>query len=183
MSFSIKNTEQKHKTFNRNLTCDDSNVKVGENSGSNITSAKNCISIGSNFPASNVDNACFINNIAGVTTDGSATEVVIDFNGQMGTISSSKRYKENIKPLGNFTDILYDLNPVSFNYISDKKKKNTVGLIAEEVEEIFPDIVIKRGGEIETVQYHLLSPLLLNMIINLKKDLDDCEKRLEKLEN
>lgn len=125
--------------------------------------------------------------IRGVTTaNADAIAVLIDSAGQLGTVSSSRRYKENIESLDN-VDNLYNLAPVSFNYKTDKSKKKVYGLIAEEVEEVLPDIVVYKeiddgNGENErvpdTVQYHLLTPLLLSILKSQKEKIDELEEYL-----
>lgn len=116
--------------------------------------------------------------IRGVTTgNADAVAVLVDSAGQLGTVSSSRRYKENINHNID-TDILYGLRPVSFNYKMQDKK--TYGLIAEEVEKVLPDIVVYKevdGENIpDTVQYHLLDPLLLDMLKKQKTLIDNLER-------
>ena len=123
--------------------------------------------------------SAFISGITGVTTGGAATTVVIDGSGQLGTISSSKRYKENIVSVNKQQlDKLYNLEPVSFNYKG--KIDKTFGFIAEDVQQVIPEIVITKADpeqdnkEVpETVQYHVLPALLLGMIKQLKKEKDE----------
>jgi hypothetical protein len=108
----------------------------------------------------------FIAGITGMSTDGKSSAVLIDQDGQLGTISSSRRYKYDIEPMAAASERLQQLRPVTFRY-----RKATVsgahplqyGLIAEEVAEVFPELVVlNRNGEPETVAYHLLTSLLLN---------------------
>jgi hypothetical protein len=94
--------------------------------------------------------------------------VLIDANGQLGTISSSRRYKQDIQNMADASDRLLDLRPVTFRY---KQADATgghpmqYGLIAEEVAEVFPELVIpNEAGQPETVAYHLLPSLLLNEV-------------------
>jgi len=108
----------------------------------------------------------FIRGIHGVTTGGSAIPVVIDGYGQLGTVSSSARFKEDIADLAERSDRLLDLRPVAFRYRQahvDGSKPVQFGLIAEEVAEIFPELVVYgEDGLPMTIKYHLLSTLLLN---------------------
>jgi hypothetical protein len=138
---------------------------------STVGTADNQIRIG-NASTTNT----FIRGIVGVTTGvADAIAVLVDSNGQLGTVSSSERYKENIIALDKETDILYQARPVKFNYKVDETKKVTYGLIAEEMESVFPDIVVYKDGVPETIQYHLLVPLMLHMIQKLKKRIDVLE--------
>jgi len=109
----------------------------------------------------------FIAGIRGVTTGlAAAIPVFIDANGQLGTIKSSARFKEDIQPIGNVSERLYALRPVTFRYRQsdeDGRKPVQFGLIAEEVAKAFPELVIyDEEGKPETVSYHLLATLLLN---------------------
>ena len=61
-------------------------------------------------------NTTFISGISGVTTGLAGTAVVIDINGQLGTISSSARFKEDINDMGDNTSGLMKLRPVTFRY-------------------------------------------------------------------
>ena len=90
----------------------------------------------------------------------------------------SLKYKfQNIDKL---SEKLYDLRPVSFNYISHNTSKLEYGLIAEEVINIIPDIVIlNKNAEPETIQYHKLIPLLLNEILSLNKKIQNLEKAIK----
>jgi hypothetical protein len=99
---------------------------------------------------------------------GSATlggiPVVVDANGQLGTSSSSRRYKQDIDDMGSASRRLLDLRPVTFRYITRAAEGDTAreyGLIAEEVAEVYPDLVVRGAdGRIETVQYQKLTPML-----------------------
>jgi hypothetical protein len=154
------------------------NIALGFEAGANLTNGNANIDIGADGYA--LDNnvtrigggafystsSTFIAGINGVTTGLPGTAVVIDANGQLGTISSSRRYKENIVPMADASDRLLKLRPVQFKY----KKPNAngdkpiqYGLIAEEVQEVLPELVVlNKDGQPETVAYHLLPAMLLN---------------------
>lgn len=108
----------------------------------------------------------FIAGIANVTTGDKSAAVVIDQYGQLGTISSSRRYKQEIEPMAGFSDRVLDLRPVTFRYkeaTAAGDRPLQFGLVAEEVAGIFPELVVyNTHGQPETVAYHLLAPLLLN---------------------
>ena len=109
----------------------------------------------------------FLAGVRGVTTgNADAVAVVIDSNGQLGTISSSRRYKEDISDMGSASDRLLQLHPVTFRYkdaYTDGERPLDYGLIAEEVAEVFPELVVfNKDDQPETVKYRLLSSLLLN---------------------
>ena len=109
----------------------------------------------------------FITGIRGITTGvADAIAVMVDSNGQLGTISSSRRVKDDIADMAEASSLLMRLRPVTFHYKSDKNPKGRslqYGLIAEEVENIAPGLVARSAnGEIETVFYQHLAPMLLN---------------------
>jgi len=120
---------------------------------------------------SGLQTATFIAGIRGVTTaNNDAIPVLIDANGQLGTTSSSRSVKEDIHDMGDATARLLDLRPVTFRY---KQQQQTLpgaaevspeyGLIAEEVAEVFPDLVVyDEKGQPFTVKYHEMGPMLLN---------------------
>lgn len=123
-------------------------------------------------------NRVFIQGISGVTTGGAAVAVLIDAAGQLGTISSSIRYKENIKNMDCESDAILQLNPVTFFYKSQQQKTLQYGLIAEEVETLFPGLVVyDKEGLPTSVKYHDLPVLLLNELKKLYARVDELEKR------
>jgi len=154
-----------------------SNIALGAFAGAGNTSGSFNISIGSlgvdgensTIRVGTVaeQTRAFIVGIRGVTTGAAdAVTVVIDSNGQLGTVSSSLRYKEDVNDMGEASGRLLDLNPVTFRYKEARdnaERPLEYGLIAEEVAEVFPDLVVfNREGQPETVRYRLLSSLLLN---------------------
>jgi len=111
-------------------------------------------------------NSVFIAGINGTTTGLAGSTVIIDANGQLGTISSSRRYKEDIEPMADASDRLLQLRPVQFRYKkpnANGEKPTQYGLIAEEVAEVLPELAVyNKDGQPETVAYHLLPAMLLN---------------------
>ena len=118
--------------------------------------------------------ATYIAAINGVTTGSALTStVLVDSNGQLGTILSSRRYKENIHDMGAASDGLLRLRPVTFRYkkpYADGSKPLQYGLVAEEVADVYPDLVVRgKDGQVETVQYYKLDAMLLNEVQKLDK--------------
>lgn len=166
------------------------NVFLGRSAGSAFTgSDSNNITIGSGVTgASGVSNTviigadatfCAISGIRGATTiNNDAVAVLVDSSGQLGTISSSGRFKENIRDMDDFSGRIFDLRPVLFDYKTQNSSRPHVGLIAEEVHEVLPEIVVMdKEGIPETIQYHSLIPLLLNELIKLKKEVTQLRAR------
>jgi hypothetical protein len=140
------------------------NVALGAGAGSGVITANDVICIGRAVAGVNVNGTCFIGNIRGVTTqNANALPVVIDGAGQLGTASSSQRFKHDIKPMGKASEALLALEPVTFHYKSDSTNIAQFGLIAEEVEKVNPDLVVSdQNGEIYTVRYDAVNAMLLN---------------------
>ena len=150
------------------------NIAIGSNAGSGWTNTNsNNIAIGHvgvGFEANVIrigngtDHAkAYIAGIYSKTTAGVATPVVIDINGQLGTVSSSIRYKQDVTDMGASTSRLLDLRPVTFRYKTQANGPLHFGLIAEEVDQVMPELVIRNpDGQIETVAYHEMTTMLLN---------------------
>ncbi|HEX4068583.1 MAG TPA: tail fiber domain-containing protein, partial [Candidatus Babeliales bacterium] len=132
-------------------------------------------------------NAIFVAGINGTTTGLPAIPVFVDANGQLGTISSSLRFKHEITDIDDVSLRLYQLRPIAFVYNNDASSRQQYGLIAEEVAEIFPEMVIyDEHGQPYTVQYQVLPVLLLNELQKqqafMKALAENFEKRLAALE-
>jgi hypothetical protein len=112
--------------------------------------------------------------------------VVIDSNGQLGTMSSSQRFKEDIRGMGDASSGLPRLRPVTFRYkqpYQDGSKPIDYGLIAEEVAQVYPDLAVKGpDGKMQTVQYQKLTPMLLNELQKQAAQIRLLEERLAALE-
>lgn len=108
--------------------------------------------------------ATFIAGIHGVTTgNNNAVQVVIDSDGQLGTVSSSRRYKTEIQPMDKASESTLALNPASFHYKVHKDSTPQFGLIAEEVAKVNPDLVIyDSDSKPYTARYGAVNAMLLN---------------------
>jgi hypothetical protein len=170
------------------------NIVIGNNGvstdGTNDPSPNSVIRIGS------VQARCFIAGIRGVTTAiNDALDVKIDSAGQLGTLSSSERYKESIETLTlEASSLLNKLRPVSFYYKKHKqedRKYKSIGLIAEEVDTISPSLIVRQEetGLPETVKYQDVFILLLKgfqeqqVIVNAQQNLlQQHQQKLQKQE-
>ncbi len=126
--------------------------------------------------------------IRGITTGvANGIPVLIDSTGQLGTVSSSRRYKEDIEDMAGASGRLLSLRPVTFRYrqaFADGSKPIQYGLVAEEVAEVFPDLVVyNEDGEPETVKYHVLATMLLNELQALQQVTSDQAAQLVALEH
>jgi hypothetical protein len=111
---------------------------------------------------------------------------MIDSNGQLGTLSSSARFKDDIADMGEDSDALMSLRPVTFHYKSDQDPAGRTlqyGLVAEEVEQVYPGLVAHSpDGQVETVLYHFLPPMLLNEMQKLRRTVEAQAERIRILE-
>jgi hypothetical protein len=107
---------------------------------------------------------------------------MIDSAGQLGTVSSSRRYKTDIKPMDKASESILALKPVSFRYKVHKDATSQFGLIAEQVAEVNPDLVVRdEKGEIYTVRYDAVNAMLLNEFLKEHRKVQELEKQVERL--
>ena len=152
------------------------NVALGVDAGLEVTTANNVICIGgNNVFGANVSNTWFIGNIRGVTTqNANAIPVLIDPAGQLGTMSSSRRFKDDIKPMDKASEAVLALKPVTFHYKSDKTNRLEFGLIAEDVAAVNHDLVVRdENGDIYTVRYEAVNAMLLNEFLKEHRKLEE----------
>jgi Chaperone of endosialidase len=163
------------------------NIAIGNSAGMNAGSGNSGdIYIGS--PGASTDsgvirignpgnqNSFFAAGVRGVTTgSNNAVPVMIDSNGQLGTVSSSRRFKEDIHDMGDASRGLMQLRPVVFRYktpFEDGSQPIQFGLIAEEVAQVYPDLVAHSAdGQIETVKYQVLDSMLLNELQRQEREI------------
>ena len=120
--------------------------------------------------------------LRGITTGGSGTiGVEVDANGVLWKVSpSSKRYKKNIRRLQIDPEEVLKLQTVRFEWKTTGKED--VGLIAEDVEEAVPDLVIYNGeGEPEAVKYDKVAIYLLEVVKAQEERISALEKEIAQL--
>ena len=166
----------------QNNTTGGANTALGAGAGLGVFTASHVIAIGTN--GADVSDSCFIGNIRGVrTANADAISVVIDSAGQLGTLSSSRRFKKEIKPMDKTSEAIFALRPVAFHYKNDKTSMPQFGLIAEEVAEVNPDLVVRDDqGEIYTVRYEAVNAMLLNEFLKEHKKVEAEHSQIEKQE-
>ena len=127
--------------------------------------------------------ATFIAGIRGVTTgNADAIPVLIDSAGQLGTVSSSRRFKKEIKPMDKASEAILALKPVTFQYKSDDAGTPQFGLIAEEVAAVNPDLVVHdNNGELYTVRYDAVNAMLLNEFLKAHRKMEEQEVTITQL--
>jgi hypothetical protein len=153
---------------------------LGFGAGTDVTTANDVIVIGTGAAGANVSNSCFISNIFGATSSGGAG-VFVNAAGQLGTTTSSRRFKEQIKPMEQASEALLALKPVIFRYKKeiDPAGKSQFGLVAEEVEKVNPDLVVRdKEGKPYSVRYDQVNAMLLNEFLKEHKKVLSLETQL-----
>ncbi len=123
--------------------------------------------------------------ISGVTVAG-GVGVIIDSNGQLGTVTSSARYKDDIKPMDKASEAVLSLKPVTFRYKKnlDPKGIPQFGLVAEDVAKVDPELVARDDqGKPYTVRYEAVNAMLLNEFLKAHQKVEEQEKELVELKD
>jgi hypothetical protein len=158
------------------------NIAVGVSAGDQITTASHVICIGA--AGANVDNGCYIGHIFGGTVPGGAT-VIVDSNGHLGTVVSSQRFKDRIKPMDEASEGLFSLKPVSFRYNKEIDPTGTsqLGLVAEDVDKVNPDLVVRdKEGKPYSVRYEQVNAMLLNEFLKEHRTVQEQTQKIQEQE-
>jgi len=179
------------------ITTGSGNTALGTNAGSALTSGNlnidigadvigvagesNTIRIGANLDDTPGASACHIGGIYNQVVDpATASSMAIDATGKLGTAVSSRRFKHDIKPMDKASEAILVLNPVTFHYKSDAKNTPCFGLIAEEVAEVNPDLVVRnKNGEIWSVRYDQINAMLLNEFLKEHKTVWELKSNVQ----
>jgi hypothetical protein len=98
--------------------------------------------------------------------------------GQLGVLGSSERFKTDIAPMPELSAKLEQLRPVTFHYKTDPRGIQQYGLIAEEVDKVYPELVIRNPkGEIQGVRYEELAPMLLHEVQEQAAEIRDLKQK------
>jgi hypothetical protein len=173
-------------------TSGSNNIAVGQDAGYALTTGNNNVDIANQgiggesgtirIGAPGIQIATYIAGINTTHVTGSA--VVITSNGQLGVLASSEKYKTAISSLGSDSDKVFGLRPVTFQLKTEPHGAKQYGLIAEEVDKIYPDLVIRDdAGTIQGVRYDELAPILLKVVQQQKRLLVKEDERLRDLQN
>jgi hypothetical protein len=130
------------------------------------------------------NNACYIASIFGQTS-ASGVPVLINSSNKLGTTTSSKRFKENIKPMSSASEPLFALKPVTFRYKKEIDPAGTsqLGLVAEEVEQVNPDLVVRdKEGKPYSVRYDQINAMLLNEFLKEHNAFLEERSKVQQLE-
>jgi endosialidase-like protein len=164
-----------------NSTSGNGNTALGATAGNGVTTANNVICIGTD--GNNIDDSCFIGNIFG-STSGNGVAVLVNSNGRLGTTTSSRRYKQDIRPITKASEVLYALAPVAFRYKKEIDPSGTpqFGLVAEDVAQVNPDLIVRdKKGKPYSVRYDQVNVMLLNEFLKEHQTVQDLKKQVEVL--
>ena len=150
------------------------NTALGAGAGQNITGNGNvCIGLSGD---AGVDNTTWIRNL--YDSVATARQVYVTEDNKIGTLSSSRRYKEEIKPMDTASETLFALKPVTFRYKKeiDRSRALSFGLIAEEVANISPDLITRdEEGQPQTVRYEAINAMLLNEFLKEHRNVEQLK--------
>src|SRR5437899_953524 len=167
-----------------NNTSGSNNIAIGDSAGQNVTTAGNVMCIGANVAGANVSSSCYIGSIFGETSSGGAA-VFINSAGKLGTIMSSQRFKEAIKPMDEASEALFALKPVTFRYKKeiDAAGISQFGLEAEEAQKVNSDLVVRdKEGKPYSVRYDQVNAMLLNEFLKEHRKVQEQDCKIEKQE-
>jgi len=162
-----------------NLTTGDNNIDIG-NEG--VSGEENTIRIGGPLGIGGAQPRTFITGISGTAVAGAA--VVVNSSGQLGVAASSVRFKQQIKPMDKTSEAILALKPVTFRYKHDLDPKGIpqFGLVAEDVEKVNPDLVVRdRKGEVYTVRYEAVNAMMLNEFLKEHRTVQEQQKEIDAL--
>ena len=167
------------------------NIALGSGAGLNLTTSSNNIDIGSGGVAGEsntirigtqgTQTAAFMSGVNGATS-ASGVAVLVNSSGQLGTATSSRRFKDDIADMAGESDLLMKLRPVAFYYKPEYDETHTrqYGLVAEEVAQVAPQLVVfDKDGAPETVRYHFVNAMLLNEVQKQRQQVDEQRKENE----
>ena len=163
------------------------NIALGDIAGFDLTTGNGNIDIGNRGNATDdstirigpvgTQTATYIAGISEATVAGGVA-VIIDAGGHLGTIVSSARFKDEIKPMDKASEALLALKPVTFRYKQevDPERIPQFGLLAEEVEKVNPDLVARDAkGKVYTVRYEAVNAMLLNEFLKEHRKVQELE--------
>ena len=161
------------------------NIALGVNAGHDVVAAQNVICIGLNVFGADVGDSCFIGNIFGETS-ASGAAVYVNSNHRLGTLTSSSRFKDDIKPMERVSEALFALKPVTFHYKKeiDPAGMQQFGLVAEQVEKVNPDLVVRdQEGKPYSVRYEQVNAMLLNEFLKEHRTVQEQKATIAELKS
>jgi len=176
------NTADGFQTLGNNTT-GSFNIALGNNAGSGVSTADDVICIGA--AGADVSHSCYIGNIFNQSSP-SGLAVFVNSDGKLGTIMSSRRFKEDIKPMDKASEAILALQPVAFRYKKDFDPTGTAqfGLVAEDVAKVNPDLVVRdKEGKPYSVRYDQVNAMLLNEFLKERKKVENQQETIAQLKS
>ena len=171
------------------------NIALGFQAGQNLTTGSNNIDIGNlgvagdskriRIGTAGTQTKTFIAGISGATVAG-GVGVIVGSNGQLGTVVSSERFKDAIKPMDKASEAILALKPVTFHYKKDLDPEGVpqFGLVAEDVEKVNPALVARDAdGNVYTVRYDAVNAMLLNEFLKAHRKVEEQEATITQLKS
>src|SRR2546427_5961461 len=178
-----------------NNTTGGSNITLGFQAGLNLTTGNSNIDIGNvgvageskriGIGTAGTQTKAFIAGISGATVAG-GVGVIVGSNGQLGTVVSSERFKDAIKPMDKASEAILALKPVTFHYKKDLDPEGVpqFGLVAEDVEKVNPALVARDAdGNVYTVRYDAVNAMLLNEFLKAHRKVEEQEATITQLKS
>lgn len=169
------------------LTTGSNNIALGADAGKNRTTGNYNIDIGNQgvgaegntirIGTQGTQTATYFAGIFGTSATNGAP-VFVDSSGKLGTVTSSARFKDDIRPMDGASESILALKPVTFRYKNhiDAKATPQFGLLAEEVEAINPDLVVRdKEGKPYSVRYDQVNAMLLNEFLKEHRKVEKLE--------
>ena len=158
------------------------NTAIGEGAGRGQTNGSDNVYIGANVSGMpNENDSCYIGSIFGQSSVG-GVPVVINSRNKLGTVTCSKRFKENIKSMDKASQAIFSLKPVTFRYKSDDTHTPQFGLVAEEVAEVDVGLVVSdKEGKPYTVRYEAVNAMLLNEFLKEHRKVEEQQATISEL--
>jgi len=172
-----------------------SNIGLGSNAGYNLTTGSNNIDIYDRGVAGEANTIrigkigtqknMYVAGVSGVTVAG-GVGVIIDSNGHLGTVVSSARFKNEIKPMDKASEAILALKPVTFRYKHELDPDGIpqFGLVAEQVAKVNPDLVVRdERGKPYTVRYEAVNAIMLNEFLKEHRKVAAQEANIRELKS
>jgi hypothetical protein len=162
-------------------TTGSNNIALGFRAGFNLTTGGGNVCIGQGvLGVAGESNTTRIKNVYASVASGRA--VYVNSDNKIGTLVSSRRFKEEIEPMDKASEAILALKPVTFRYKKEIEPNAAImfGLIAEDVENVAPELVTRDAkGEVETVRYEAVNAMLLNEFLKEHRRVEAQDSRLQ----
>jgi hypothetical protein len=166
---------------------------LGYRAGANLSTGKNNIHIGAEGVAGDsetirigtagVHTSTYIQGISRATVASGVT-VIVDTQGHLGTVQSSAQFKDEIHPMDKASEAILSLKPVTFRYKHELDPHGIpqFGLLAEQVEKVNPDLVVRdEDGKVTTVRYEAVNAMLLNEFLKEHRKVKEQQATIQQL--